>query len=130
VASASAICRRVITCAAASHIFADDNAAAGSQAPGRPTCTHSHSYEYRQAGTQKYSESPDGGHSTFASFDRLAIRFSHNTPQDISGVFCENHLSSRSKLPRPPLKRSSERIGLEAVGAVCGSGARPVLGVF
>jgi hypothetical protein len=49
VASASAICRRVITCAAASHIFADDNAAAGSQAPGRPTCTHSHSYEYRQA---------------------------------------------------------------------------------
>jgi hypothetical protein len=60
-----------------------------------PTCTHSH---YRP-GTQKYSESLDGGHSTFASFDRLAIRFSHNTPQDISGVFCENRLSSRSKLP-------------------------------
>eukprot|EP01047_Picozoa_sp_COSAG01_P013726 COSAG01_NODE_652_length_14497_cov_38.547968_7_plen_132_part_00 len=48
----------------------------------------------------KVSETQNGARSTFVSFDRLAIRFSHNTPQDISGVFCENRLASRSKLTK------------------------------
>ena len=77
--------------------------AGGSEPAGRRG--HMHPLHY-WPGTQKFlnprtAGAPDG----LGSFDRLAIRFSHNTPQDISGVFCENRLSSRSKLPnleRPP----------------------------
>jgi hypothetical protein len=70
---------------AAAAAAARRRAAAAAAAP-----RHMHPLHYWPAGTQKFLNPRTG---------RAPSGFSHNTPQDISGVFCENRLSSRSKLP-------------------------------